>query len=268
MEAKRLPVIYIPHGGGPWPIIDMSGFRDPGVWERLSAYLKTIGNIEGIKKILVISSHWENHKPTILMNSEPPMLYDYYGFPEEAYEFVWPAKGSPILGNRIAGLLKDANIEFEIDDERGFDHGTFIPLSIPFPNGEIPTIQLSLQADLDPELHLKIGKALTPLRNEGVLIIGSGMSFHNLHSLLEGSEKENYHNSNNFNEWIIEALESDDAENKLINWSTAPSANYCHPREEHLMPLMVVTGASDGDNCSIPYRDRWGGAEFIAIQFG
>ena len=130
--------------------------------------------------ILVISAHWEADKPSITCGASPSLLYDYYGFPKEAYNIKYPASGSPELANKVFNLLKSASIEANLDDRRGFDHGLFVPLKMMYPDADIPCVQLSLVNSLQPEAHILIGKALAGLRKDNVLIIGSGLSFHNL----------------------------------------------------------------------------------------
>src|SRR5690606_15330538 len=118
--------------------------------------------------------------PTVTTAERPPMLYDYSGFPPESYRVTWPARGNPALANRVRGLLEKAGSKTAADAKRGYDHGTFVPLKLTYPDAEIPTVQLSLKTGLDPAEHLAMGRALAPLRDEGVFIVGSGMSFHNM----------------------------------------------------------------------------------------
>jgi aromatic ring-opening dioxygenase catalytic subunit (LigB family) len=155
---------------------------DPNEVESLAAYLRALPELTKTppKALLVISAHWEEASPTVMTAARPALLYDYYGFPPESYQLTWPAPGSPELAARVRTLLAAAGFESREDGTRGFDHGTFIPLKLSYPKAEIPTLQLSLKAGLDPEQHLALGRALAPLRDEGVFILGSGMSFHNL----------------------------------------------------------------------------------------
>jgi aromatic ring-opening dioxygenase catalytic subunit (LigB family) len=171
---KRMPVVFIPHGGGPWAFVDL-GFPKNEV-ESLRTYLQSVAKAlpEKPKALLVVSAHWEERVPTVMTSAQPPMLYDYYGFPPESYKITWPAKGDAALASRVRQLLESEGMKSAEDAQRGFDHGTFIPLKVVYPDADIPTVQLSLQAGLDPEEHIKIGRALAPLRDEGVLIVGSG----------------------------------------------------------------------------------------------
>jgi len=179
-KTSRMPVVFVPHGGGPWPFVDL-GFP-PGEMKELATYLESVRTLPKVapKALLVISAHWEEKVATLMTAPRPPMLYDYYGFPPESYKLTWPAPGAPALATRVQELLSQAGIPSATDDQRGFDHGTFVPLKLTYPDASIPTLQLSLLASLDPAAHLALGRALAPLRDEGVFIIGSGMTFHNL----------------------------------------------------------------------------------------
>ena len=199
--------------------------------------------------ILVISAHWEEGMATLLGAKTPAMFYDYYGFPDEAYEITYPAPGSPDLANRIAGLLNQNNIPTRIDAQRGFDHGLFIPLKLMYPQAEIPSLQLSLLRGLNPAAHIDLGKALRELMHENILVIGSGFSFHNMRAFSwQGSRTPDPANDA-FQDWLIEVcagpISQSEREQLLIEWRKAPSARYCHPREEHLLPLHVCLGMAD-----------------------
>lgn len=278
-RSERMPVIYLPHGGGPWPYVDL-GF-DAAELERLSAYLRGIpgGLPARPKTLLVVSAHWEEAQPTVMTAARPPMLYDYYGFPDAAYQVQWPAPGAPGLAARVRALLSEAGIESGEDAERGFDHGTYVPLGLPYPGADIPTTQLSLVSGLDPETHLRIGRALQPLRDQGVLIVGSGMSFHNMRIFGEqmraaraGDDASAPSNPDSvaFDDWLGETLQlaGDDRQARLSAWAQAPSARACHPREEHLLPLMVCAGAAGDDRASIAFRDQLMGTRVQASHFG
>jgi 4,5-DOPA dioxygenase extradiol len=174
------------------------------------------------------------------------MFYDYYGFPEKAYEIQYPAPGSPELGTRIIGLLEKNGIPARVDQQRGFDHGLFIPLKLMYPEADIPSIQLSLLRGLNPAAHIALGKALRELDGLNILVIGSGFSFHNMNAFdWEGNDRPDPANDA-FQNWLIETcrgeMSASDREQSLIDWEQAPSARYCHPREEHLLPLHVCVG--------------------------
>lgn len=174
---------------------------------------------------------------------ESGTLYDYYGFPPESYQITWPAPGDPRLAVRVQELLRDAGFGAGADPERGFDHGTFVPLKLTYPDAEIPAIQLSLKRGLDPAEHIAMGRALTPLRDEEIFIIGSGMTFHNLRAF---RDPRSHAVSETFDAWMRESMTVDsDARNRaLTRWEDAPAARFAHPREEHLIPLMVAAGAA------------------------
>jgi len=234
-------VLFIPHGGGPLPLLGDKGHQE------LVDFLKNITPTLGRPSaILVISAHWEEETATITSGETPELIYDYAGFPDEAYEIKYPASGNPQLAEKIFNLLQNNAVEARLDKHRGFDHGLFIPLKIMFPDASIPCVQLSLLNSLDPKEHIRIGKALAELRNENLLIIGSGFSFHNMRAFFQstgtGDEKNEV-----FESWLINTCSDNDIpenerERKLEQWSGAPFARYCHPREEHLLPLHVCYG--------------------------
>jgi len=266
-SGTRMPVVFLPHGGGPWPWIDL-GFPK-GDNEALAAYLDTIKAVPKTtpKALLVISAHWEETVPTVMTSAKPPMLYDYYGFPEHTYKITWPAPGEPALAARVQELLSAAHIENASNAERGFDHGTFVPLKLAFPEASIPTVQLSLKAGLDPADHIAIGRALAPLRDEGVFIIGSGMSYHNMRGFMNPAALAP---STRFDTWLQEAMTAEPAERdrRLAQWASAPEARACHPREEHLLPLMVIAGAAGADRGTVPYTGSMGGTRISAVHYG
>jgi aromatic ring-opening dioxygenase catalytic subunit (LigB family) len=262
-----MPVVYVPHGGGPWPFVDMGMPR--AEVEQLAGYLRTIGSVPPVapNALLVISAHWEAPQPTLMTSPAPPMLYDYYGFPPESYQITWPAPGAPDVASRVAELLGAARIETRTDPKRGYDHGTFVPLKLAFPEAAIPTVQLSLQEGLDPETHLAVGRALAPLRDEGVFIVGSGMTFHNMRAFRDGTGRST---SETFDAWLGETVKLPAAERdrRLARWSSAPAGRLAHPREEHLLPLMVVAGAAGEDLGSITFSGMTLGVRVSGYQFG
>lgn len=237
--------------------------------EALADYWRQVAQVPSSppRALLVVSAHWEADVPTLMTSPNPPMLYDYYGFPPAAYEIRWPAPGAPWLAARVATLLGQADIPCAVDDQRGFDHGTFVPLGRSFPNADVPTVQLSLKSGLDPKLHLALGRALMPLRDEGVFIIGSGMSYHNMRGF--GSAQADA-DAQAFDAWLQEtiALPSEARDQRLAAWESAPSARRVHPREEHLLPLMVVAGAAGDDLGSVPYSGKVFGKAISAARFG
>jgi aromatic ring-opening dioxygenase catalytic subunit (LigB family) len=243
MNSQRQPAIFLPHGGGPCFFMDWS-------WGPADTWNKTQSFLEGLaatlpaapKALLVVSGHWEEPAFTAGAAAAPQLIFDYSGFPEHTYRLTWPAPGSPQLAARVAGLLEQAGLPSALDASRGYDHGVFVPLKVAFPEARIPVVTLSLAASLDPALHLAAGRALAPLRDEGVLIVASGMSFHNLRGYFQPETRER---ARAFDGWLTKAVESPAAERDalLTGWRTAPFAAYAHPREEHLIPLLVAAGA-------------------------
>jgi aromatic ring-opening dioxygenase catalytic subunit (LigB family) len=262
-----MPVVFVPHGGGPWPFVDLGWPRDDV--DRLIGYLRSVRHVPPVppKALLVVSAHWEEGVPTVMTSSHPPMLYDYVGFPPESYQIMWPAPGAPALGSRVQTLLGEAGIDSATNNARGFDHGTFVPLKLTYPDADVPALQLSLKRGLDPTAHLAIGRALAPLRDEGVFIIGSGMTFHNLRAFRDPRAGAI---SDTFDAWLRETMTLDaDARNRgLIRWAEAPAARAAHPREEHLLPLMVVAGAAGDDAARIAFNDTFAGIRLSAYHFG
>lgn len=266
MSASRMPVVYVPHGGGPWSFVDFGVPKSEVMglaryWERLPALAPDA------QAVLVVSAHWETEVPTLMTAAAPPMLYDYYGFPPASYELTWPAPGAPELAPRVRELLAVAGFDAAEDHERGFDHGTFIPLKRAYPEPSLPTLQLSMLQDLDPARHLALGRALAPLRDEGVFIVGSGLSYHNMRGFRKSSSRPA---SLAFDTWLREAVmaEPEERARRLAAWLEAPHAREVHPREEHLLPLMVAAGAAGTDPASIGYNDDIMGVRVSGVHFG
>ena len=268
-KPGRLPTLFIPHGGGPCFFMEPAvGPKD--LWNRMAAHLRGLEAQIGDrpKAVLVISAHWEAPRPTVNMNPTPPMLFDYYGFPEHTYRLSYPAPGSPALAQRISDLFGEAGIASDTDATRGFDHGVFVPFLLIYPKADIPIVQLSLRSDLDPAAHIALGRALAPLRDQGVLIVGSGMSYHNLRAMRSG---EGGQELEAFDVWLTQAVEDTDIERRvrlLTDWESAPHARDCHPESEHLVPLFVAAGAAVDDLGRRTYADRLGTRALSGFQFG
>lgn len=264
---SRMPVVFVPHGGGPWPFVDIGFPRDEV--DALAEYLRSVRRVPPAppKALLVISAHWEANVPTVMTADRPTILYDYSGFPPESYQITWPAPGAPVVASRVRELLTAAGIDSSADPSRGFDHGTFIPLKLTYPEADVPAIQLSLKRGLDPHTHIAIGRALAPLRDEGIFIIGSGMTFHNLRAFWDPRANAV---SETFDAWLREtmSLDSDDRNTRLAQWTEAPAARLAHPREEHLIPLMVATGAADTDRATLAFNGTMVGHRLSAYHFG
>jgi len=220
--------------------------------------------------VLMISAHWEEAEFTLTSNPKPPMVYDYYGFPDFTYQIHYDAPGDPALAARVRILIESAGLPARLDGERGFDHGAFTPLNVIYPRADVPVVQLSLKAGLDPEAHLALGRAIAPLRDEGVLIIGSGLSYHNLRQFFSPRA---WGPSREFDGWLSGVLmggSPQDRSKLLTAWEAAPAARAAHPREEHLLPLMVAVGAAGDDEAQRSYHEEnfLGGLTVSSYRFG
>jgi aromatic ring-opening dioxygenase catalytic subunit (LigB family) len=271
-DATRLPTFFIPHGGGPCFFMDVPPPMPPDLWDRLAAHLRGIDATlaQRPKAILVISGHWEEPQPTVNTATAHTLFFDYYGFPDHTYRLIYPAKGSPTLAARVRKLLAEAGFRSDEDGKRGLDHGVFVPFKLIYPDADVPVVQLSLLSSLDPAAHLALGKALAPLRDEGVLIVGSGMSYHNNRALFQQTERANA-DSVRFDDWLTDAVADPDSERrnaKLADWEAAPAARAAHPREEHFLPLLVAAGAAEDDSGRRIYSDRIVGKALSGYQFG
>ena len=244
-NAHRMPVFFLSHGGGPWPYVD-------GMREQYATTEREFRNLPARlpakpKAILVITGHWEAPAFTVSTATQPPMEYDYHGFPAHTYQITYPAPGSPALAARVAALLAAAGIERGIDAQRGFDHGTFVPVGLMYPDADVPVVMLSLKSSYDPEEHIQLGQALQPLREEGVLIIGSGLTYHNMRGF---GRDESTAVAAAFERYLNEAIQQPDSSVRntlLAEWEAAPGARLAHPQEDHLLPLMVAAGAAGDD---------------------
>lgn len=271
MNQSRQPALFLPHGGGPCFFMDWT-WGPPDTWHATQRFL------EGVqaslpappKALLVISGHWEERAFTAGSAAAPDLIYDYSGFPPHTYQLKWPAPGDPQLARRVADMLRAAGLPAGLSPTRGYDHGVFVPLKVAFPEAQIPVVTLSLaterEGNLDPALHLAAGRALAPLRDEGVLIVGSGMSFHNLRAYFRPETRES---ARTFDTWLTKAVESPAAERDrlLRNWASAPEARFAHPREEHLIPLMVAAGAGGDAPGRRIFHDEPMGAAISAYRF-
>ncbi len=249
---STLPTYFISHGGGPWPWMEEMRRPMAPLAESLQAMVRELGTAP--KAVLSVSGHWEAPQFTAMAAANPGMVYDYYGFPPHTYQVRFPAPGAPAVAERIAALLQDAGIPAGLDAHQGFDHGTFAPLVVMYPQADVPVLQLSLKASLDPAEHLAAGRALAPLRDQGVLIVGSGLSFHNLRLRGPGALAP----SRAFDAWLhqtLEALPPAERSAQLLRWEQAPAARIAHPREDHLIPLMVALGAAEGEVASTVYHE-------------
>lgn len=242
MQTIKMPVFFISHGGGPWPYV--AGMREQFAITEAALNDLPLNLPAKPKAILVITGHWETEKFTVSTAENPPMEFDYSGFPEHTYHIQYPAKGSPSLAKRVRELLGLADIASAEDATRGFDHGAFVPLMLMYPNADIPVVLLSMKSNYDPLEHIQLGEALAPLREEGVLIIGSGLTYHNMRGFGQSSSRVA---SVEFEQYLNNAITDANPalrNEKLIAWEQAPYASVTHPREDHLIPLMVIAGAA------------------------
>lgn len=266
--ASRMPTWFIPHGGGPCFFMD---WNPPDAWDRMANFLKGLSATLAAppKAILLVSAHWLEPHFSVTSGAQPELIYDYYGFPPHTYQLKYPAPGEPGLAQRVTQLLGQSGVVAQGNPSRGFDHGMFIPLMLMFPEANIPVVQLSLTSDLDPEAHLRAGQALEPLRDEGVLIVGSGMSFHNMRGY---GDPRFGPVSDTFDTWLGQAVEASPVQRHqaLTDWAQAPSARLCHPprAEEHLLPLMVAAGAAGQDPGRRVFSDRVMDTTLSAFSFG
>jgi aromatic ring-opening dioxygenase catalytic subunit (LigB family) len=269
--STRLPTLFIPHGGGPCFFMEPMPGMPPDTWDRMATYLRGIPQALGQtpKAVLVISGHWECERAAVLNTDSYELLYDYYGFPEHTYSLTYPAHGSEAVAARVRELLGSAGIETDEEHERGLDHGVFIPFKLIYPAADIPLVQLSLLHSLDPAAHFAMGRALASLRDEGVLIVGSGLSYHNLRDFFRSTPDSNAASAS-FDAWLCDAVTAapTQREQLLNDWRKAPHARDCHPRSEHLIPLMVAAGAAGNDAGLVVYNDKVLGKSVSGFQFG
>jgi len=245
MNNSRQPTFFISHGGGPWPYIEEMRQRFAVTAAELAKLPATLPVKP--KAILMITGHWEAPQFTVSTSAHPPMEYDYYGFPEHTYHLQYPAAGNPELAKRVRDLLSASGIECAEDPERGLDHGVFVPMMLMYPDADIPVVLLSMKSSYDPSEHIRLGEALAPLRDEGILIIGSGLTYHNMRGFGRPASLEP---SVQFEQYLYEAVSDADLKQRnqaLVDWEQAPFARLVHPREDHLIPLMVVAGAAGED---------------------
>lgn len=265
-HLKTMPVYFLSHGGGPWPYVD--GMRE--------SFAKTEREFRQLpsrlpakpKAVLVITGHWEADEYTVSTAQQPSMQYDYYGFPAHTYQINYPAPGSPQLAQRVKQLLAGAGIAALEDPDRGFDHGTFVPLALMYPEAEVPVVMLSMKSTYDPSEHIRVGQALQPLRDEGVLIIGSGLTYHNMRGF---GRDESTPVAEAFERFLEQAVAQGDAavrDDMLKHWDSVPGARLAHPREDHLIPLMVVAGAAGKDSGRTVFVDHVMKVPMGSFEFG
>jgi 4,5-DOPA dioxygenase extradiol len=239
---NRRRALFLSHGGGPLPLLG-----DDTHAEMVSCLKEIAETIARPSAIIVVSAHWEAQNATVTSSANPNLIYDYSGFPPESYEIKYPCPGSTHLAGSITKQLGKVGINAYSDSARGFDHGLFVPLKIMYPEADIPCVQLSLIKSLDAEAHINLGCALQDLADSSMLLIGSGFSFHNMRAFFAPETADSRNANKSFERWLLDtcsnqSISEEERTERLINWETAPFARYCHPREEHLLPLQVCYG--------------------------
>lgn len=262
----RMPTFFISHGGGPWPW--MPDWR--AQFKNLEAsFVQMVQDLpETPKAILMISGHWEEDSFAVMTSPNPPMVYDYHGFPPETFQVKYNAPGAPRIAQRAADLIAAAGLPVRLDAKQGYDHGTFVPAFIMYPDASVPLFQISLRRGYDPAQHLALGRALAPLRDEGVLIIGSGLSYHNLRLFGPGARIP----SEAFDAWLAKAMAAPPALRTaaLLDWETAPHARTCHAQEDHFAPIWAALGAAEQETATMVYHDTmiFGGVTASSYRLG
>jgi aromatic ring-opening dioxygenase catalytic subunit (LigB family) len=235
----------------------------PGAYDQLEASLHNVRRElgEAPRAVLMVSGHWESDSFLLSSAARPPMLFDYHGFPEHTYRIRYDAQGLPVLAETIRTMLERGGAASGLDPRRGFDDGTFTLMHPMYPEADMPLVQLSLKADYDPAEHFRVGKLIAPLRDDGVLIVGSGFSYHDTRGIMSGAGAQA---SATFDKWLKDTLVNsspDERRRRLLDWSAAPAARAAHPREDHLIPLMVAAGAAAGDvGAQVYFQDDFMGA--------
>jgi len=238
----------------------------PGAFDALRDYLAGLVSTlpHRPKAVVVVTSHWEEPVPTVSAATSPGMLFDYYGFPEHTYQLKYPAPGCPEVADRVVALLNEAGMPCAVNTQRGFDHGVFVPMLIVDEQAQIPVVMLSILRDFSPERHLALGRALAPLRDENVMILGSGNTWHGPGG--RGAERA----SEAFEAWVLAAVTQPDVHTRdatLMQWASAPHARDAQRREDHLMPLLVVAGAGGRSTGYRSFLDKVGGLSTSCYRF-
>ncbi|WET79633.1 class III extradiol ring-cleavage dioxygenase [Amycolatopsis sp. QT-25] len=254
------PVLYLSHGAPP--------LADDATWTRqLATWSATL---EKPKAILIVSAHWEEAPLTLGATTTVPLVYDFWGFPDHYYQVKYPAPGAPELADKVRKLLRSPQTPIHDAPDRGLDHGAYVPLVEMYPDADIPVLQVSMPS-LDPQELFDLGRKLAPLRDEGVLIIGSGFFTHNLNALsqTDGTDGAPPSWSSEFDHWGAETLRQGDLDALLDFQHKAPAAAIAHPRIEHFAPLFVSLGASSSEGRGETVIDGyWYGLAKRSLQFG
>lgn len=261
-----MPTYFISHGGGPWPWLDTMRAALEPLAISLARMPQEVGQTP--KAVLMISGHWERDAFTVMTSPKPPMVYDYYNFPPETYQISYPAPGAPDVAARAVDLISAAGLPVAQDAQQGFDHGTFVPMALMYPQADVPLFQISMRHSYDPAEHFALGRALAPLRDEGVLIVGSGLSYHNLREFGPQARVP----STEFDNWLhaVLALPATERTQALLNWDQAPYARQCHAQEDHLVPIFAALGAAEDAKATRVYHQTeiFGGVTASSYRFG
>ncbi|MEO7774120.1 MAG: class III extradiol ring-cleavage dioxygenase [Steroidobacteraceae bacterium] len=251
--SPRLPVLFISHGGGPWPYVEELRAMYPQTERELRGLAQRLPSAP--KAVLTISGHWEAPKFSVATGARPTMEYDYFGFPPNTYHVRYDAPGDPGLAREVLGHLREAGIDALPDQRKGFDHGVFVPLGLIYPDANVPVTMVSIRSDYSPAEHLALGRALAPLREQGVLIIASGLTYHNMQGFRQDSSTAV---AESFTGYLNAAMAQEPATRmqRLIDWESAPCARLAHPREDHLVPLFVAVGAAGEDAGEVLFSEN------------
>ena len=262
--------VFVGHGGGPLPLMG----QQPSVAGFLGGYAATLPAKPNA--VVVVTAHWEAEEVTVSTREQADLLFDYSGFPPETYEYKYPAPNDAAVCDRIISLMKAAQLPIATDDSRGRDHGVFVPMMLMFPGADVPIVMLSLKSGQDAKSHLAVGAALAPLRHEGILVVGSGMSFHNFGYIFANGvrKQQGIEHSRVFSRWLTDtltdpALSAEKRLRALEQWQQAPSALECHPRggAEHLIPLFVLAGMEKGRPATLIEDKSAADGGFHFVQF-
>lgn len=265
------PCAFIGHGGGPLPLLG----KHPELVDNFKQFIASLPSKPSA--VVVVTAHWREKKGVAVSTGDThSLLFDYGGFPPESYRFIYPAPGKPELALRIIDLISKAGVPCRADDKRGWDHGVFVPMMMMFPEADVPVVALSLQDDLDPETHITIGQALAPLREENVLIYGSGAVCHNFEYIFNSSpakQAEGNRFADQWTTWLIEtlvdgsSLTAAERLRQLARWTEAPGGTAMHPPrggQDHLIPLHVIAGAALGTTAKpIEAESMFGMGDFL-----
>jgi 4,5-DOPA dioxygenase extradiol len=236
---QRLPTLFLSHGS-PMHAVDSGA---PGrAWEALGRTLPRP------RAVLMASAHWETSVPMLTGNAKPETIHDFGGFPPELYRLRYPSPGAPAVATEAVAHLKEAGITAGIDGCRGLDHGAWVPLRWMYPAADVPVLQISVQPGLGTAHHLRLGRALAPLADAGVLIVGSGHTTHNLRDWMTNARRgETLPYAKAFADWMHDRIEAHDVDALVAYRELAPDAVRAHPTEEHFLPLFVALGAAGDD---------------------